>query len=215
MKIISNAEAFALSREDKNIPLMFDGYDFKFTRQWFRNRNQITWSTYLLPMLDASKVIHALQIGVFEFNDAAWLMQNLLTHPSSTLIGIDPWSATTKFDQKYMNECYERSLKNSRFWGSRVLLIRGYSQNVLPGFVGGFYDLIIIDGDHNAPAVLSDAKNALRLLKSGGVMVFDDVRNRIPKKDHVLKGIELFLEEHNNDVQLAWQHRYADAYVKL
>jgi len=36
------------------------------------------------------------------------------------------------------------------------------------------FDFIYIDGDHTAPAVLTDACMAWPLLKSGGIMLFDD-----------------------------------------
>lgn len=213
MKTISHDEAFAHRPSDKNIPLNFG--NFSFTRSWFRNRNQITWSTYLKPMFDSSKPLKAIQIGVFEFYDAAWLMQNVLIHEKSMLHGVDPWEATTKLSKEYMEECFQRATRNAANFGEKVKLWRGYSSKILPIFTSGQYDLVVIDGDHNASAVLDDAKNALRLLKPGGVMVFDDVRNRIFKEHHVLEGIEMFLKEHEKDVKLTWQHRYADAYIKM
>jgi predicted O-methyltransferase YrrM len=36
------------------------------------------------------------------------------------------------------------------------------------------YDFIYIDGDHSAAAVVGDAIGAYRLLKTGGLLAFDD-----------------------------------------
>ncbi|MDQ0041820.1 putative O-methyltransferase YrrM [Variovorax boronicumulans] len=38
----------------------------------------------------------------------------------------------------------------------------------------GHFDFIYIDGSHQAPDVLADAVLAFRLLRNGGVIVFDD-----------------------------------------
>jgi predicted O-methyltransferase YrrM len=38
----------------------------------------------------------------------------------------------------------------------------------------GYFDLIYIDGSHQAPDVLTDAVMSFQLLKVGGVMIFDD-----------------------------------------
>ena len=215
MKVLTNAEAFAPVDGEISIPINYNQHPFEFTRGWFRQRNQLTWSTFLKPMFEVNKPISAIQVGVFEFADAAWLMQNVLSHPSSTLVGIDPWEETTKLSKEYMEACYKRSKYNSLPWTDKVKLLRGYSQKYLPNLPMGQYDLIIIDGDHNALAVFDDALNSLRLLKNGGILVFDDVRNRIKKKNHVIHGIEMFLKENEDKVELKWQHRYADCYVKL
>jgi predicted O-methyltransferase YrrM len=215
MKIITQEEAFQVRDTDVNIPLDKSKYNFQFTRNWFRQRNQVTWSTYLRPLLDPTKRLNVVQIGVFEFMDAAWLMQNVLLNRQSVLHAIDPWEATTKLNSAYMEGCYKRALHNASPWPHQVVFHRGYSQEILASFQDGKYDLVVIDGDHRAPGVLADANHALRILKPGGIMVFDDVRNRIPKADHVLEGIRQFLELHESEVQLLWQHRYADCYAKV
>ena len=217
IKTITNVEAFAMKGNEVNYSLDYSVYPFRFTRRWFFFRNQVTWSTYLLPMFDPEKPYRAVQIGVFEFCDAAWLMQYILKHPDSRLIGIDPWVETTKITAQTMEECYQRALKHSSPWKDKVKLRRGLSQTILPNLEPSSYDLIVIDGDHNAPAVRDDAKNAYRLLKKGGVMVFDDVRNNLRKKYHVVDGIKEFLEDdgYEDKVKLEWQHRFADCYRKL
>jgi len=65
-------------------------HDFRFTRNWFRRRNQATFEEYVLPMW-AGKPITYLEIGVYEGQSLTWMMQNVLTHPDSRAVGIDPW----------------------------------------------------------------------------------------------------------------------------
>mgnify|MGYP006282024929 CR=1 FL=1 len=53
--------------------------------------------------------------------------------------------------------------------GSDVVLSR-----LLAEGKAGDFDFIYIDGSHQAPDVLCDAVLAFRLLRSGGIMAFDD-----------------------------------------
>jgi predicted O-methyltransferase YrrM len=55
---------------------------------------------------------------------------------------------------------------------------QGYSHvelaKLLVGGYTDYFDFIYIDGSHESPDVLCDAVLAFKLLKLGGVMVFDD-----------------------------------------
>ena len=61
----------------------------------------------------------------------------------------------------------------------------------------GFFELIYIDGSHRYEDVLSDAKNGFRMLKQGGLMVFDDYfwQNYPNPKDNPAATINSFLKE--------------------
>ena len=75
-------------------------------------------------------------------------------------------------------------------------------------------DLCMIDGDHNSPAVLDDARSVYKLLKPGGWMLFDDVENDLPKRHHVQEGMQQFLEEVGDGVSHLWKHKYMECYRK-
>jgi hypothetical protein len=53
-------------------------------------------------------------------------------------------------------------------------------------------------------------------MKPGGWMLFDDVRNQGAdnRRDHVKQGLQMFLTEVGEGVQLAWEHRYMECYEK-
>jgi len=55
---------------------------------------------------------------------------------------------------------------------------KGYSDLVLARLLmqkgKGYFDLVYIDGSHQAPDVLADAVVGFQLLRPGGIMVFDD-----------------------------------------
>ena len=216
MKTITNKEAFAPVENEKNIPLDFSKHNFQFTRNWFRNRNQRTWASFILPRFQKIRPLKVIQIGIFEGYDLCWLLEHVLRHKKSSVLAIDPWLATTKLNQEQMDACFERAKHNLSPWKDKVQIVRGLSQDVLSECRGdGTYDLAVIDGDHNSEPVLRDAINCLRLLKPGGLLVFDDVRNKSPKKDHVIDGLRKFLEIHEKDVKLVFQHRYCDGFEKI
>lgn len=43
-------------------------------------------------------------------------------------------------------------------------------------------DIIYIDGDHSAPAVLTDAVLSWPLLKEGGILIFDDYQYKLEER---------------------------------
>jgi predicted O-methyltransferase YrrM len=69
-----------------------------------------------------------------------------------------------------------------RFLGSthdikdKVSIHRGFSSDILkkPELMDRQYDIIYIDGDHHSWSALEDAVLAFPLLKSGGLLIFDD-----------------------------------------
>lgn len=223
MKVITKEEAFAPIEGQVSIPIDLKRHSYEFTRWWFRNRNCSTWSTFLKPKFGDGRSIKMIQIGVFEGQDLVWCLQNILTHEDSKVLAIDPWLATTKLTQEYMDKVEDRAIQNLGFHGDKVYIRKGFSQEILNPiapvwfnpFGYGTVDLIVIDGDHNAGPVCEDALLSFGLLKPGGLLVFDDVRNRVDKSNHVQQGIEKFLSIHGHLVKFEWSHRYCDCYSKI
>ncbi|MCA9091160.1 MAG: class I SAM-dependent methyltransferase [Planctomycetaceae bacterium] len=217
---------FAPVPDERNTPIDRSVHSFVFGRKWFQHRNQKTWSTFFPKMLDCSKPVHMIQIGVFEGMDLVWCLQNVLTHPDSRALAIDPWLGDSRPRKQFINGADVRAANNLSPWKDKVLIVRDFSDSFLRGLgsdgvvinkrgiVAEQWDLVVIDGDHRAPAVLKDAHHAYRLLRVGGYMVFDDVRNRIPKKDHVQAGIDQFRQQMGSRVTTIWQHRYCDCLQK-
>ena len=121
MKFMTKKEAFISLENEQNIPIDVNQFKFKFTRKWFRNRNQKTWSTFLLPRYKRRNRIkpwNVIQIGVFEGMDLIWCLQNFLHHPASRVLAIDPWLSTKK--EPDMESCYGRALHNLKPWKKQV-----------------------------------------------------------------------------------------------
>ncbi len=220
MEFLSKTEAFIKIENEKNTPIDKSGYKFQFTRRWFSQRNQKTWSSFFTRKYSHKRSVNMIQIGVFESADLVWCFQNILGHAGSRVVAIDPWLESRKIDQQKMDSCCERAQHNLHIWRRKVEIVKGKSKKVLRDLINngisihgkpitkGNWDLIVIDGDHRAPAVYFDALYSFQLIKKNGWMVFDDFHNRVLKKNHVQKGIQQFLEDHENDVELVWQNRF-------
>lgn len=73
------------------------------------------------------------------------------------------------------------------------------------GCAGSRYDLVYIDGDHRRNQVMIDSVLAWPLLRSGGIMIWDDwalYPKELPDKERPERGIRCFLEMIANE----WEH---------
>ena len=137
-----------------------------FTNDWFTSNIPI-WREVLAPYA-GRRDVHYLEVGVFEGRSAIWMLENVLIHPSSTLTGIDLFPGDLK----------ERYLANLRLSGhaDKAITVTGLSQIELRSLQTDSYDIIYIDGGHTADMVLADAVLCWELLKTGGLLIFDDYR---------------------------------------
>lgn len=209
----------------------------EFTVAWFRKRNLSSFREHVHPQFAGKPTLY-LELGVFEGMSMCWMLQKVLTHPDSRAVGVDPWLQTSKLDEQHMEEVKRRAYRNVQKvgdvcrvtgaieeWTNKCQLVRGNSDEVLHRMLkrGGFagvaresVDLCLVDGNHYALPVLSDCRLVWQLLKPGGVMMMDDVRNDIPKgDDHVEAGLRMFLEEPGHPVEKIWESRYMEAYRKV
>jgi hypothetical protein len=133
----------------------------EFTHDWF-SQNIENWQRWLGDFQNRPDIC-ALEIGSFEGRSTTWLLENVLTHETSSIDCID----------LFTDDYYHRFRCNVAPWANRVRAHRGPSFSVLPTLTGEF-DIVYVDGDHIPFAVLSDAVLAWPRLKVGGLMIFDD-----------------------------------------
>ncbi|WP_087101840.1 O-methyltransferase [Nocardiopsis sp. JB363] len=90
------------------------------------------------------------------------------------LRGMAPDGILTTVDINAAYQDYARAAFNrSGFGAGRARLIRGSALEVLPRLTDGGYDMVSVDADQTSyPAYLDEA---LRLLRPGGVVVFNNV----------------------------------------
>ena len=119
-----------------------------------------------------------LQLGVFNGDASIWMLDNILTDPSSTLTDVDTWAGSDEDIHKTMDfedvwQSYMHRVKDY----DNVYPIRTTTNNFFNGYEDDgdwWFDFIYVDADHTASGVLNDAVMAWQHLKPGGIMAFDD-----------------------------------------
>lgn len=137
---------------------------YNFSVDYFTSRIPL-WEKILYEFKGKPN-IHYLEIGVFEGRSLIWMLENILTHPTSRATCIDTFPEN-------MKKIFYANLKASGFF-KKVTTIKGRSQIELRHLPLNSFDIIYIDGSHTADDVLADAILSWELLKSGGLLIFDD-----------------------------------------
>lgn len=143
-----------------------------FTEDWFVGR--ISWPDLLAPYVGKPNVRY-LEIGVFEGRSLFWMLDNILTGPSSRAVAVDVFEPA--YEQTFLG-----NLKCSRR-ADRVRIAKGRSDVVLHNLPLASFDIIFIDGSHAARDVMTDATQAWLLLAPGGLLIFDDYANDKPREE--------------------------------
>jgi hypothetical protein len=153
-----------------------------FSADWFERVAKPVWSQFI-PDLPASRV---LEVGSYEGASACYLIAQLGAKAPLEIHCVDPWEGTANFAgaDVDMSEVEARFRRNTGLLVERsrhpvtLEIHKGFSRMVLAGLLTqkgqGYFDLVYIDGSHEAPDVLADAVLGFALLRRHGIMVFDD-----------------------------------------
>lgn len=151
-----------------------------FSNDWFSPNIEL-WNKVLRKFKGKPDLLF-LEIGCFEGRATLWLLENILTHPTSKIVVVDTFKDNSKHveEKKYIN-LLERFKENLSVYLSsdpkknKVIIKKGFSHAVLKKEKPELkYDFIYIDASHVAVNVLEDAVLAWRLLKQHGILIFDD-----------------------------------------
>jgi predicted O-methyltransferase YrrM len=150
--------------------------EYEFTRDWFSWSPEV-WEQ-LIPALPERK--RFLEIGSFEGRSAVWTAENMM-EDGGILVAVDTWQGGEEHQGSINMDAaealfdYNMALLGERFPGRKIAKMKMKSYLAF-GYLneGKPFDFIYVDGSHTAKDVLADACMAWPLLKSGGVMVFDD-----------------------------------------
>lgn len=149
-----------------------------YSTDWF-SHHIVNWMEWLAHYQHQPDLLF-LEIGSYEGRSTRWLLDNILTHARSQIICIDTWRGSMEHVEwkNNMNMVQKNFLHNIHPHRKKVKCCIGTSQEIIRNkpavFRSGSFDFIYIDGSHAASDVLEDAVYSFRLLKSGGLMVFDD-----------------------------------------
>ena len=150
---------------------------YRYTNDWFCRNINISMKL-LQTLYNVDNELHILEIGTHEGRSAIWMLDNLCYHTNSTFTSIDPYLAED-VTSPVSNQTYENFLHNISLCLNKTKFIqyKDLSCNILPTLLEEkrLYDIIYIDGSHLMEDVLYDLKMSDSLLKSGGVILLDDI----------------------------------------
>lgn len=146
----------------------------QFSYDWF-SHNIGNWTSILKDVKDKPN-LKALEIGCFEGRATVWLLENILTHETSRIQVVDTFEGSIEHKDRGMTFTNMREvfLSNIQEHKNKVSVFQGTSSLFFRTTPPTEYDLIYIDGSHQAPDVLLDAVCSFLDLKNGGIMIFDD-----------------------------------------
>jgi hypothetical protein len=169
---------------------------------WFVGQ-QYNFENHLSDLVDKPK-LRFLQIGAYTGDASVWLLEHILTDKDSYLLDVDTWAGSdetehSKIDFDKVYEYYKERMEPY----PNVRSVRNDSDNFFRNNKTEF-DFIYIDGDHTADQVARDAESAWQLLKSGGIMAFDDYRWGEDLKPELTPkpAINEFLEKYTGEYEL-------------
>jgi predicted O-methyltransferase YrrM len=172
-----------------------EGYEF--SADWFSEKTP-AWEAALAPF-KAKPGVQYLEVGVYEGMSVAWMLENILTDPSSRVTAVDIFYGTvTESVNGFSEALRDKFLRNVEAAGGtdKIRVITEFSQTALRRLPAQYFDIIYIDGSHMAPDVLEDAVLAMRLLKKDGVLIFDDYRWKMkdPLMNRPKYALDVFVE---------------------
>ena len=123
----------------------------------------------MLSHLKNKPYTNALDIGCSKGGLSKWMLENILTHPTSVLHCIDNYSR-----KKDIFKDFQKNIQKYRY---QVTVHNGQSEKVLRDFSREhIFDIIFIN--YIICSIMEDAVLAYSLLKPGGIFVFQDYREK-------------------------------------
>jgi hypothetical protein len=173
---------------------------YTFTTDWFSDRIE-SWKR-ILKNQTGKPSIRYLEIGVFEGRSFFWVLDNVLTHPTSKAYAVDKFEPLYSFSHDF-HSVFLANLKKSGH-SNRVKVFKGDSSDVLKGLPKESFDIVYIDGDHRAFPVLRDAVLSWDLLKNNGILIFDDYSYYLhfPLDQRPRAAIDLFVTSLANSIKI-------------
>ena len=154
------------------------------------------WTRALSPMAGRPGV-RMLEIGSFEGRSAVWFLKHVLTDESSELICVDV------FSRPGLEARFDHNIRLADPHG-QVRKLKGKSADVLANLDAASFDAIYVDGGHDAATVLLDAVLAWKLLKPGGILIFDDYLWELerPLSERPQLAVDLFRESMGDALEI-------------
>jgi len=188
---------------------------YKFTETWFDIAIP-GWEQLLPPM--KGEIKNVLEVGCYEGRATVWLCENILNDDSieynydivDTFGGSLNESGMSGTKERLEEDNFIENNFNhniSFFPNVNFNINKGFSQEILPRWkYGEKYDLIYIDASHRADDTLVDGYYSHRMLKKGGIIIFDDYGWKDPNNLHIINspqlGIDVFYNMYSENYNM-------------
>lgn len=153
--------------------------EYRFTNEWFEAARR-AWDA-LMADWHPSRI---LEIGSYEGRSSCYFIDAVACNPRSEVHCVDTWEGGIEHGEIAMGDVEQRFHHNTRIALEntpkivRLAVHKGPSDQVLARLLaegyGGYFDVVYVDGSHQAPDVLCDAVLGFRLVRVGGLLAFDD-----------------------------------------
>lgn len=174
---------------------------------WFAVTAQENFKKHLLPLAGKENLLF-LQLGVYTGDATEFLCKNILTGQNSWLHDVDTWEGSDEevhksIDFKEVIKIYRKRLNNNAPVEPFAQTTTSYLLDTARAH-SYTYDFIYVDADHTTVGVILDAELSWPLLKSGGIMAFDDYEwgSNLPLHLRPKPGIDLFMLRHEGEYEL-------------
>lgn len=176
---------------------------------WFAQTAQYNFDVLLQRFIGEDN-LRFLQLGAYTGDASVWMAENILTGSDCLLMDVDTWEGSKELAHEDMDFNEVLNIYNSKVKEFESII--SFAMTTHSFLVGGmaqrrqnYFDFIYIDADHTTVGVLLDAELSWPLLKSGGVMAFDDYTWSHHTGDPRLEpkvGIDLFLHRHTGEYEI-------------
>ena len=185
--------------------------DYKFTEKWFDIAIP-QWEQIFKHVPAPSSI---LEVGCYEGRATTWLCDNVIKDGLANYDVVDTFGGsleesgmqqTKKLLEK--DNFIENNFRHNISFHSNInfTIYKGYSQSILPTLENKEYDFIYIDASHRADDTFVDGYYALKMLKKGGIIIFDDYSWKDPDNMHPANspqlGIDVFSSIYNTELNL-------------
>ncbi len=190
-----------LYAEGSEIPAGGYSKPYKFSTSWFLDRIP-TW-TKLLKDFKGKPDINYLEVGTLEGRSALWVLENVLTHPTSKITLIDTFTENN----------YGTLVSNIELSGQadRIKILAGYSTDKLKELPSNSIDLAYIDGSGKGTVMLSDLTSTWHLLKANGIVMI----SRYQLNDQLRKALDLQLGDPGPQETIDTFLKFYKPYIKV
>jgi predicted O-methyltransferase YrrM len=179
----------------------------QFKELWF-DINIVPWCVSFSRIFNRADPVRILEIGSWEGRSTLFL---LTYFTQGYLTAVDTWAGSTEgYQYNAVPDIEVRFDGNLAPCVARLTKRKGSSLHVLPQLLDEQqeFDVIYLDGSHFADDVLTDAITAWRLLKQGGVLIFDDILSPfyLRARANSAWAINLFLKYHQGEYNVLYAY---------